>query len=49
MMLTAQVVSLYAQELVPAAYTPAPYGINLLTFATHYSNCDVTIYPSLPI
>ena len=49
MLLSAQVVSLDAQELVPAAYTPAPYGINLLTFATQYRNGDVTFDPSLPI
>jgi hypothetical protein len=38
-----------AQELVPAAYTPAPYGVNLLTFATQYRSGDVTFDPSLPI
>ena len=38
-----------AQELVPAAYTPAPYGVNLLTFATQYRIGDVTFDPSLPI
>jgi hypothetical protein len=38
-----------SQELVPAAYTPAPYGVNLLTFATQYRDGDVTFDPSLPI
>jgi len=38
-----------AQELVPAAYTPAPYGVNLLTLATQYRNGDVTFDPALPI
>ena len=38
-----------AQELVPAAYTPAPYGINLITVATQYRSGDVTFDPSLPI
>jgi hypothetical protein len=41
--------SIGAQELVPAAYTPAPYGINLLTLATQYRTGDVTFDPSLPI
>ncbi len=39
----------FAQELVPAAYTPAPYGINLLTFATAYRSGDVTFDPAVPI
>jgi hypothetical protein len=38
-----------AQELVPAAYTPAPVGINLVTFAGVYSNGDVSFDPSLPV
>ena len=38
-----------AQELGPAAYTPARYGLNLLTFATQYRSGDVTFDPSLPI
>jgi len=38
-----------AQELVPAAYTPAPYGINLITFATTYRSGDVTFDPAVPI
>lgn len=49
LMLGAQASSASAQELVPAAYTPAPYGINLLTFATNYRSGDVTFDPSLPI
>jgi hypothetical protein len=38
-----------AQELVPAAYTPAPYGINLITFATTYRSGDITFDPAVPI
>ncbi len=38
-----------AQELVPAAYTPAPYGVNLLTFASQYRTGNVTFDPALPI
>jgi len=48
-LLSAQAVTLDAQELVPAAYTPAPYGINLLTIATQYRSGDVTFDPSVPI
>jgi hypothetical protein len=38
-----------AQELVPAAYTPAPNGVNLLSLATTYSNGDVSFDPALPV
>ena len=38
-----------AQELVPAAYTPAPYGINLLSLATTYNGGDISFAPSVPI
>ena len=38
-----------AQELVPAAYTPAPYGINLLSLATTYNSGDISFAPSVPI
>jgi len=38
-----------AQELVPAAYTPAPVGVNLVTLAAGYSSGDVTFDPSLPV
>lgn len=38
-----------AQELVPAAYTPAPYGLNLITLATTYSSGDLAFDPSAPI
>ena len=37
------------QELVPAAYTPAPYGVNLLSLATTYSSGDIAFAPSVPI
>jgi len=38
-----------AQELVPAAYTPAPYGLNLITLATTYNSGDLAFDPSAPI
>jgi hypothetical protein len=38
-----------AQELVPAAYTPAPVGVNLLTLSSGYSSGDVSFDPSLPV
>ena len=38
-----------AQELVPAAYTPAPYGVNLLSLATTYNSGDISFAPSVPI
>jgi hypothetical protein len=37
------------QELVPAAYTPAPYGINLVQIASMYNSGDLTFAPSIPI
>lgn len=38
-----------AQELVPAAYTPAPTGVHLLSFASFYSSGEVNFEPSAPI
>ena len=38
-----------AQELVPAAYTPAPYGVNLVTLTSAYNNGDLAFDPSGPI
>jgi hypothetical protein len=38
-----------AQELVPAAYTPAPYGVNLVTVAAVYNSGDLTFDPTAPI
>ena len=38
-----------AQELVPAAYTPAPYGVNLLSLASSYNTGDLAFDPSGPI
>jgi hypothetical protein len=38
-----------AQELVPAAYTPAPYGINLVTLTAAYNDGDLAFDPSGPI
>ncbi len=39
----------FAQELVPAAYTPAPYGINLVTAAAVYNSGDLAFDPAGPI
>jgi hypothetical protein len=41
--------SLSAQELVPAAYTPAPSGINFVTLTTFYNTGDLSFDPSGPI
>ena len=41
--------STFAQELVPAAYTPAPSGVNLVTITSAYNSGDVTFDPALPI
>lgn len=38
-----------AQELVPAAYTPAPYGLNVITLTTTYNSGDLAFDPSAPI
>ncbi len=38
-----------AQELVPAAYTPAPYGVNVLNLAVIYNTGDLAFDPSGPI
>jgi len=38
-----------AQELVPAAYTPAPYGVNLVSLASMYNTGDLAFDPSGPI
>ena len=38
-----------AQELVPAAYTPAPYGINFVTLTGAYNDGDLAFDPSGPI
>jgi hypothetical protein len=38
-----------AQELVPAAYTPSPTGVNLLTLGSGYSSGSLTFDPSLPV
>jgi hypothetical protein len=38
-----------AQELVPAAYTPAPVGVNLVTMSVGYSGGDVSFDPALPV
>lgn len=38
-----------AQELVPAAYTPAPYGVNLVQIASAYNSGDLAFAPSIPI
>ena len=38
-----------AQDLVPAAYTPAPAGINIVTIVASLNNGDVAFDPSLPV
>ena len=38
-----------AQELVPASYTPAPFGVNVLSLATMYNTGDISFDPVLPI
>ena len=38
-----------AQELTPAAYTPAPKGINYVTVVASYSGGELTLDPSLPV
>jgi len=38
-----------AQELVPAAYTPAPYGINFLSVAAVYNSGDLAFDAAGPI
>ena len=38
-----------AQELIPAAYTPAPVGVNLVSVATASNRGDVAFDPSGPI
>jgi hypothetical protein len=49
LLLAAGVAAVNAQELVPAAYTPAPYGINFVTLATAYNTGDLSFDPSGPI
>jgi hypothetical protein len=39
----------HAQELFPAAYTPAPVGINLVVLTGGYSKGEVSFDPSLPV
>ena len=38
-----------AQELVPAAYTPAPSGVNLFSLSQSYSSGSLSFEPSAPI
>ena len=39
----------YAQELVPGAYTPGPVGLNVVTLIANFNTGDVTFDPSLPV
>jgi hypothetical protein len=48
-LLSAAPAALGAQELVPAAYTPAPYGINLLSLAAVYNEGGLAFDPSVPV
>ena len=41
--------STFAQELVPASYTPAPYGVNVLNLSATYKSGDLAFDPSGPI
>jgi hypothetical protein len=41
--------ALHAQELIPAAYTPAPYGVNLVSLALTSNRGDLAFDPSAPI
>lgn len=38
-----------AQELIPAAYTPAPYGLNGVSVSAGYNEGDFSFDPSAPI
>ena len=38
-----------AQELIPAAYTPAPYGVRLVSLSSSYSSGKLNFEPSAPI
>ena len=38
-----------AQELIPAAYTPAPVGVNLISVASYINRGDLAFDPSGPI
>lgn len=38
-----------AQELVPAAYTPAPFGVNIVTLTTTRNTGDLSFDPAGPI
>ena len=47
--LTVAASAAHAQELIPAAYVPAPVGINLVTVAGVYNSGDLSFDPALPI
>jgi len=38
-----------SQELVPAAYTPAPYGVNVVTVTGSFNDGEINFDPSGPI
>jgi hypothetical protein len=38
-----------AQDLAPAAYTPVPVGVNIVTLLASTSRGDITFDPSLPV
>lgn len=38
-----------AQELIPAAYTPAPSGINLVSVTAAHNSGDISFDPALPV
>ena len=41
--------SAFAQELTPAAYTPAPNGVNLVMITSAYNSGDLAFDPAVPI
>jgi hypothetical protein len=47
--LSATTFEIDAQELVPAAYTPAPYGINFLSLAVVTNDGGIAFDPSVPV
>ncbi|MEE4272681.1 MAG: transporter [Thermoanaerobaculales bacterium] len=49
LLIAATPVVVSAQELIPAAYTPAPVGVNLVSVASYFNNGDIAFDPSGPI
>jgi hypothetical protein len=49
LMLTGIATIARAQELVPAAFLPAPVGFNVVTVASNFSRGEIAFDPSLPV